>query len=132
MNEFDRDIEHLKLLSIFHYVAAGLSAVFGLMSSLYIIMGLVFINADFQGNNPPPPFMGWMFIIIGAGTMVILLTVAMLFVKAGNSLRTQRNYTTCMVTAALACLWVPVGTVLGVFTIIVLNRPTVRQLFGKV
>jgi hypothetical protein len=30
----------------------------------------------------------------------------------------------------MECLWMPVGTVLGVFTIIVLMRPRVKRLFG--
>jgi hypothetical protein len=34
------------------------------------------------------------------------------------------------VIAAIACSFVPIGTVLGVFTIIVLTRPSVRVLFG--
>ena len=35
-----------------------------------------------------------------------------------------------LVVAALECLAFPLGTVLGVFTLIVLVRPEVKQLFG--
>jgi hypothetical protein len=34
--------------------------------------------------------------------------------------------------ACVACLSVPLGTVLGVFTIIVLMRPSVKALFAEV
>ena len=37
----------------------------------------------------------------------------------------------CIVMAALACLSMPFGTVLGVFTIIVLARPSVQALFSR-
>jgi hypothetical protein len=36
-----------------------------------------------------------------------------------------------LVGAALACTLMPFGTVLGVFTIIVLSRPSVRVLFSQ-
>jgi hypothetical protein len=36
------------------------------------------------------------------------------------------------VTACLSCMNVPIGTALGVFAILVLNRPSVKALFGRV
>jgi hypothetical protein len=35
----------------------------------------------------------------------------------------------CFVVAAIECIFMPFGTVLGVFTIIVLSRPSVKALF---
>jgi len=35
------------------------------------------------------------------------------------------------VTASLLCMMVPFGTVLGVFTLIVLSRDSVRRLYGE-
>jgi hypothetical protein len=37
----------------------------------------------------------------------------------------------CLVTAGLACLFQPVGLVLGVFTFLVLLRPSVKILFER-
>ena len=48
----------------------------------------------------------------------------------GNRLKNHTNYTYCLVVDAIACTFVPFGTVLGVFTIIVLVRPSVKALFG--
>ena len=48
---------------------------------------------------------------------------------AGRSLARHRRYTFCLVVAAILCLFVPFGTLLGVFTIIVLVRSTVRARF---
>ena len=36
----------------------------------------------------------------------------------------------CLVVAAVECIFMPFGTVLGVFTIIVLMRPGVKERFG--
>jgi hypothetical protein len=33
--------------------------------------------------------------------------------------------------AAVECLFIPFGTVLGVFTILVLQRPTVKAMFSE-
>jgi hypothetical protein len=39
------------------------------------------------------------------------------------------HYIFCLVIAAVECIFMPFGTVLGVFTIIVLQRPTVKAMF---
>jgi hypothetical protein len=35
-----------------------------------------------------------------------------------------------VVVAAVSCLMVPFGTVLGIFTIVILSRDSVKRLFG--
>jgi hypothetical protein len=35
----------------------------------------------------------------------------------------------CLVMASITCMFMPFGTVLGVFTLIVLMRPSVKPLF---
>ena len=50
---------------------------------------------------------------------------------AGRYLSQQRHYTFCLVMAAVACMFMPFGTVLGVFTIIVLVRESVKELFAQ-
>ena len=46
-------------------------------------------------------------------------------------LQQRRRPTLCLVVAGLECMMFPFGSVLGVFTIIILLRPCVRQLFGR-
>ena len=48
---------------------------------------------------------------------------------AGWWLAKRKHYWFCFVVACLACAFSPLGTVLGVFTIIVLLRPSVKALF---
>ena len=43
----------------------------------------------------------------------------------------RRDGNEALIVAGLECMMMPFGTVLGVFTIIVLLRPSVRQLFGE-
>jgi hypothetical protein len=131
----NRDEEHLKLLSIFHYVVAGCAALFALFPALYVVMGLIILLApqSFAGNGgqpPPPAFLGWM--LIGMGSVFIILgwIFAAFVVAAGRFLARRKHYTFCLVMAAVECLFMPFGTVLGVFTIIVLARESVKPLFS--
>lgn len=131
----NRDEEHLKLLAIFHYILGGMMAFFSLFGLIYFVMGLVFMLAPAGGWNqgpgaPPPAWFGLIFVLIGAGVVVLGVTVGGLIAYAGRCIAQRRHPSFCLVMAAVACLWVPIGTVLGVLTILVLVRPTVKPLFG--
>jgi hypothetical protein len=127
-----QDESHLKMLSIFHYVLAGGAALFSSMFLMHFVMGLAMLGGAFsEGKNPPPPAIGVLF--MGIGGMAILLgwSFAACLIVAGRSLTQHKRHTFCLVVAALACLVCnPLGTVLGVFTIVVLLRPSVKALFG--
>ena len=56
-------------------------------------------------------------------------TFAVLVLVAGRCIARRKYYAFCFVMACVECLSVPFGTVLGVFTILVLNRASVRELF---
>ena len=59
------------------------------------------------------------------------ITSGVLNVLSGLFLRARKHWTFSIVVAAIDCLHFPLGTVLGVFTIIVLIRPSVRELYGE-
>jgi hypothetical protein len=130
----NRDEEHLKLLSIFHYVVAGCAAFFALLPGLYLVIGLfmLFAPASFAGNGQPPPaFMGWFFIFMGGIFILVGWTFAALVFFAGRFLARRKHYTFCLVIAAVECLFMPFGTVLGIFSIIVLMREPTKLLFVR-
>lgn len=78
-----------------------------------------------------PGFLGWFFVIFAATWIVCGLTFAICLFLAGRYLDQRRRYLFCLVMAGLACMFMPFGTVLGVFTILVLVRPSVKELFGE-
>jgi hypothetical protein len=61
--------------------------------------------------------------------MVLFETLAVMNVLAGRFCRAHRHRVFLLVVGALDCLWVPFGTVLGVFDFVVLSRESVRRLF---
>jgi hypothetical protein len=49
---------------------------------------------------------------------------------AGRFLQRREHHLFCLVMARISCTVVPFGTVLGTFTISVLMRPSVQEIFG--
>jgi hypothetical protein len=133
----DRDVEHLRLLSIFHFVLAGLHAMLGCLGIIYVIAGAVFVSTPqmFPSHNgqpgPPPALFGGMFIVFRAFFLLLGWVIASLLACAGYFLGQRRHYMFCLVMACVSCIFMPLGTILGVFTIMVLQRPKVRVMFGQ-
>jgi hypothetical protein len=74
---------------------------------------------------------GTIMAIGGAAIIGLAWLYAFLVVVAGRSLQKRKRHTYCIVMAGISCLSIPLGTVLGIFTIMVLQRPSVRVAFGK-
>jgi len=126
-----QDSEHLKLLSIFHYVVAAMTALFACIPFIHFFMGLALATGAFPDTDPEAQPVG-IFIMIFAGLFILAgWALAALIAYAGRSLQTRRCYTYCLVMAGVECIFMPFGTVLGVFTIIVLMRDSVKELFGR-
>jgi hypothetical protein len=131
----NQDENHLSLLSVFHYIMGGLTLLTSLVFVVYIVVGALVIaqpegfNDTSSPNGPPPAFMGGLFIGIGVVAMVMVGAIGVLQIVAGASLRSKRRFVFCLVVAGLNCLNAPLGTILGVFTFLVLFRPTVKELF---
>jgi hypothetical protein len=127
-----QDEEHLKLLSIFHYIVGGIMALFSLFPIFHLIFGIVMIvspDTFESGGEGPPAFIGWLFALTGGIIIIVGMALATCVIMAGRFLSLRRHYTYCFVVACIECLFIPFGTVLGVFTIIVLMREPVKQYF---
>lgn len=126
-----QDQQHLDLLGIFHYVVAGLGALFSLIPVVHLAMGLAMVTGHFphKPDEPDPAMFGWIFVAVGGAFILFGLTFSALLAYAGRCLRQRRRHTFCLVMAAISCAFMPFGTVLGVFTLIVLTRASVKPLF---
>ena len=125
-----QDLEHVKLLAIFHYVVAGMTALFACIPFIHFFMGLALATGALDADPEAQPI--GIGLMIFAGLFILAgWTLAALIAFAGRSLQTHKRYTYCLVTGGVECIFMPFGTVLGVFTIIVLMRDTVKELFGR-
>ena len=127
------DNEHLRLLSIFHYVKGGITAAFSCIPIIHVVLGLFFIFAPHvfgEGKDQPPAFIGVLFVVLGSFLILFGWIFAALVLFAGRCIARRKHYVFCVVIACVECISIPFGTVLGVFTLLVLSRPSVRGLFN--
>ncbi|MEN6449197.1 MAG: hypothetical protein ABFC96_01780 [Thermoguttaceae bacterium] len=132
----NQDVEHLRLLSIFHYVVAGIAALVALIPIFYLGLSLLMLtteNYEFH-RHASPATIRLFALLYSVGNIVLILMFSGFAVcgfLAGRNLARRRRYTFCLVMAVLLCMFMPFGTVLGIFTLIVLLRPSVKTLFEQ-
>jgi hypothetical protein len=144
------DREHLSALSIGHYILAGVALLGGVPTLLIGVSGSKLVDefgSDFSmalGNIPAQPgtdafggspdamLQDLNTLILSVVVSMVLLAVlsAVHLAVVGAQIRRRRWWTFCYLTGWGECLMFPFGTVLGIFTIIVLSRPSVKRLFG--
>ncbi|HUR45239.1 MAG TPA: hypothetical protein VMZ27_05110 [Candidatus Saccharimonadales bacterium] len=128
-----KDEEHLRLLSIFHYVVAGISAFCACIPLIHVGLGLMMVlRPDFMGggrNGAPPAWFGFIFIVVGGVFILLGWTAAICTFISGRYLAKRRKRMFSFVMAAILCMFMPFGTVLGIFTIVVLSRESVQRLY---
>ncbi len=129
------DLEHLKLLSIFHYIVGAIMLLFSFLPLIHVGIGLFMILSPESlidnGGEQPPAFVGWLFAIIGAIVCAIGLAISICTILSGRFLSRKIKYMYSFVMACIECLFMPFGTILGVFTIIVLSRDSVKVIYGR-
>ena len=123
------DQEQLQLLSIFHYVVGGLMALVACIPFIHFFIGLALAAGWLDKPEPDVAPVGIILMLIAGLFIVCGWTLAVLMIVAGRFLAKRRHRTFCIVVAAIACLFMPFGTILGVFTIVVLMRDSVQALF---
>ncbi len=132
-----KDRDHLRTLSVCHYVFAGLSVLgLGFLGVHYAIMKTVFANPQMWENaKEQPPFdpqelfgyFQW-FYVLGGFVMVVM---GVLTLMSGRFLARRVNRSFSMVIAGLNCMVFPFGTALGVCTLIVLTKESVARLYAE-
>jgi hypothetical protein len=128
------DEKNLGLLSIFHYVVRTLLAMMSCFFVIYIVLGIQMIRGSagifaVSAGPPPPPWMGSIFVTMGAVAVFFGWAMAGATALSGRFLAQRQRYPFCLVVAGLLCFWMPFGTILGVFTLVILTKPHVRAQF---
>lgn len=130
----NQDESQLNSLAVAHYIVGAVMVVASCFPLIHVVIGALFIWGGCgclpETTNPPPPFFGWVFFILGISWFVVAQTVSILTILSGRYLKKRKRYLFSFVLACVACTFVPLGTVLGILTIIVLSRPTVKALYA--
>ncbi|MGB4580608.1 MAG: hypothetical protein WBI91_01890 [Coriobacteriia bacterium] len=127
------DDEHLRMLPVFYWVLGAMDILFSLYGLLYVAYGVFFLMVPFDSTAASaqefPAFIGWFMFAMGAAFIIGFGVLATLKILAGFWIKRRTRRTACLVIAGISCLTIPFGTIVGVFTFIVLSRPSVAALF---
>jgi len=128
-----RDEQHLTILSIFHYIYGGLALLGACIGLMYLgVAAAILASPEMtEDEEVPAGVIGGIVAIVGGCSLLVAIAVGGFAVYAGVSLAKHRNHLFCMIVAAIMCLNIPLGTILGVFTLVVLSRSSVRTLFEE-
>ena len=129
----NEDLKLLDLLALFHYIAGGIIALFSCLPFLQFI-GIDMISENFFEDSygfGGSPFMGWIFMIMGTVYIVLGWSMAVCIILAGKKLKKRKSRLFCMVIAGIECMFMPFGTILGIFTLIVLNKDSIKGIFAE-
>ena len=131
----NQDEEHLRLLSIFHYVLAGFAALGTCVWGLIFCIGIVMlVNPEALGPHTenPEDISDLSMTIMAAVLSTASAVFTTCLIVSGRSLGQRKRYTFCLVLAGFSCFLFPFGTALGIFTLIVLSRSSVKALYDRV
>jgi hypothetical protein len=135
---YSNDISHLQILSILHYVWGGLLMLLSCFFIIYIVMGFVMASGAFNASvsagrtasQPPPPSVGYVLVGFGSCGVVCGWGIGICTIISGYKMATRKSRVFSIVMAGINCISFPLGTTLGVFTIIVLAKQSIKELYA--
>lgn len=116
------DLAQLNALGIAYYVLAGISFPFSCFFGVWLWVGMG--AADGLVSD------GAALLAIALPLFTTIAVPALAF-WTGRKLRRRESRSFCLVGAAISCFTFPIGTVVGVLTMVVLNRRSVRAVFEE-
>jgi hypothetical protein len=126
------DEEHLKLLRI-GYIVAGVSDVFfALFPLIYVMIGFFLAVggvASSRPGGPNPAAFGLIFVFVGLAVSIFFAVQGALKLFAARAIGKRQSRLLCLIAAGASCMQMPWGTLLGVFTFMVLGRQSVTRMF---
>jgi hypothetical protein len=126
------DMEHLLLLRIGYFISAGTNLLWVFFPLIYVFMGAFMLFGAFDGAKPsdvPPRSIGIVFMSVGIAISLFMASLTVLKILTALAIGKRRYRGLIFATAAVSCLAIPWGTALGVFTFVVLTRPSVAARF---
>ena len=129
MSTTDKDTLHL--LSIFHYIMAGIIALLFCLPLLHLAMGITLTLGGFSQEEPVLGILGVAISVVVGVIILIGWGLALLVFLAGKNLDRQTKYQVCLYGAGVLCIFIPMGTILGVFTLVTLQDDSVKELFNR-
>lgn len=135
----DRDAEDLRRLALAHYAVGVLTALLALPFVPGICWGVHCMrHPEALGEwrllpselDFPPELIGQMVVFLFASITLMVLLHAAVVAWVGWYIARNRRYWVVYIFSLLDCTYVPFGTIIGIWALVVLNRPSVKTRFG--
>jgi len=134
------DQDRLKLLEWAYYLSGGATILFACLPlihfTIFLFLGLHPHAFDSVGSGShqkvetPPAALFLLF----AGVIGVIIVLGWIFgvmqIVAARSIRHRRNSLLVKIVAGAECIFFPWGTLIGVLTFIVMERPSVKAVFA--
>lgn len=136
-----RQHEHLRLLAILHHVHAALAFLCSSAFFLHVYAGYRLVHQPdvldqwpafalwLMRHDTPPELVGISLMFLGGSIVLLGWMIAFSLYVAARAIARRTDFWMIIGVAGLECLLPPFGTVLGMFTILIIARPEVRALF---
>ncbi len=127
----ERDTGHLKILAVFYYIFSGLSALLIILGILYLLFVPTSIQNPYDAaevasaQTADPIIYG-----VGSGMIIWGIIGALLYYFTARGLMTFRYRGLVIFVAIVSLFSFPLGTILGIFTLVVTSRSSVKARFG--
>ena len=130
----EEDIRYLNLLAVFHVIVAGIVGLLSCLPLMNLFIGVPMLEdvpyalsqGEFFSQTTLAPLM---FILLPVGMAVVSWMFAIAIALNGYYIRKRQWLTYCLAIGGIESIFMPFGTVLGAFTIILLTKPNVKNLF---
>jgi hypothetical protein len=127
-----QDESNLNVLGILFFVYAGIVGIGALALSAFAVVPAILISgaAAAPPGAPPPMLFGGIFAALFGLFALLLAVKCVILILAGRALGRRQHYVLVMIGACASLFTFPLGTALGVCTILMLQRPGVKVAFG--
>lgn len=104
-----------------------------LIPVVHLVIGLFIViapNEFVSSSEMHAEWIGWFF-LVGATFLILLgFAISAGIIFAGYSIANKKNHTYCLIISGIECMFVPLGTILGVFSVLLLSKESVKTLFS--
>ncbi|MCB9169436.1 MAG: hypothetical protein H6597_06060 [Flavobacteriales bacterium] len=127
------DVERrLRLLSLLHYVYGVFISLAGTALLVVVLIG-VFMHSDLmadEAGSDMPRWLGAGMQVFGWAVFLLVETVGVLNIISGSLLSRRRGRTFSIAVAILDCFNIPLGLLMGIFTLVTLFDRRTEDAYG--
>lgn len=130
------EVRYLDILAIFHLVVGVIAGLFSCFPLINLSVGLSMLSEipkTIARGELFSPFAMFPILFVALPAIIVIFgwMFAIAVILNAYYLKKRKWLTYCLVVGGIETVFMPFGTVLGVFTIIVLTKPNMKELFTQ-